>query len=243
MRSRLMRAGLTLALAVLAMPALAHAQYNSPNYEMEEIFIGTGGDLDSCGTAYCADQIVGGTAVGDVNSANFRAQGGFGTPGEPTLAMSVSNTSINLGVLTTSTTAAASSNFSVSNYLSNGYVVRVYGDPPTNASGNTPLTALASPTASVIGNEQFGINLVANTTPGIGANPSQAPDTTFSFGQAATGYDSADTYKYVDGDVIALSTEETGQTDYTMSIIANISTLTAGGEYRTTLVVQAIATY
>jgi hypothetical protein len=243
MYSRVLTAGLVLALTILSLPLIAHAQYTSPNYQVEEIFIGNGGELDACGTAFCADQILGGTAVGDTESNNFRAEGGFGTPGEPTLEMSVSNTSINLGILTSSTTGAASSNFSVKNYLSNGYVVRVYGDPPTNPSSSTPLTALATPTTSQAGVEQFGINLVANTTPGIGANPSQAPDSTFSFGQAAAGYNTPDNFKYVEGEAIALSNESTGQTDYTMSIIANISTLTRGGEYRTTLVVQAIATF
>jgi len=225
------------------MPVITYAQFTSSNYGIEEVFIGGGGQLDACGTAFCADQAVGGTAVGDTESTNFRAQGGFGTPSEPTLEMSVSGTAINLGILNTSTTAAASSNFSVKNYLSNGYVVRVYGQPPKNSTTSVPLAALGSATTSQPGVEQFGINLVANSSPGIGANPSQAPDATFSFGLAATGYGTTDNFRYINGDVIALSNEETGQTNYTISIIANISTLTSGGEYNTILVVQTIATF
>jgi hypothetical protein len=244
-KSRVFRAGIVLALCIFAVPALAFAQYDSPNYSIDEVFIGGGGEIDSCSTAYCADQILGGTAVGDTNSTNFRAQGGFGTPGDPTLAVDVTNTSIDLGVLNESTTAAESSNFSVSNYLSNGYVVRIYGNTPTNytGAGTHSLTALNSPSLSVPGTEQFGINLVANTTPGIGANPSQAPDSTFSFGEAATGYDTQDYFKYVDEDVIAESNSSSGETNYTISIIANVSTNTPGGQYITTLVIQAIATF
>lgn len=243
MKSRVLRAGLVLALVVLTWPAIALAQFTSPNYEINEVFIGGGGELDACGTAFCADQVIGGTAVGDTESANFRAQGGFGTPSEPTLEVGVTNTTINFGILTNATTAAASANFSVKNYLSNGYVVKVYGLPPTNSTSGVPLNALAVPTASTIGLEQFGINLVSNTTPGIGANPSQAPDSTFSFGEAAPGYDTPDQYKFVSGDTVALSNESTGQTDYTMSVIANVSTLSAGGEYSTILVIQAIPTF
>lgn len=245
MKSRVLRLGVVAALMLLAVPAIAHAQYTSPSYEIDEIFIGGGGELDACGTAYCADQILGGTAVGDTASDNFQAQGGFGTPGEPTLEMSVTNNNIDLGVLNESSTAAASANFSVSNYLSNGYVVRIYGDPPTNHTGpgTHALTALNSPSLSQPGTEQFGINLVANSTPGIGADPSQSPDGTFSFGQAYAGYDTPDYFKYVDEDVIAESNRSTGFTDYTISIIANITTSTPGGQYITTLVVQAIATF
>jgi hypothetical protein len=245
MKSRVLQAGLVIAFIVVVMPLTALAQFNSPNYEINEVFIGGGGELDACSTAFCADQSAGGTAVGDTESTNFRAQGGFGTPSEPTLEMNVSGTSINLGTLTTSSTAAASANFSVKNYLSNGYVVRVYGNPPTNSTGvsGVPIAAMAVPATSSPGTAQFGVNLVSNTVPGIGANPSQAPDATFSFGQAATDYNTPNNFKFVSGDVIALSAEETGQTDYTMSMIANISTLSPGGEYRTTIVVQAIASF
>jgi hypothetical protein len=239
------RVGLVLGLVLLAIPAFASAQYTSTDYKIDEIFIGGGGELDACGTDFCADQILGGLATGDTASTDFQAQGGFGTPGEPTLEMIVTNYIIDLGVLNTSGTAAASSNFSVSNYLSNGYVVKIYGDTPTNltGAGTHALTALNSPSASTPGTEQFGINLVANATPGIGANPSQVPDNTFSFGEAATGYDTPDYFKYVDEDIIAESNQSTGITDFTISIIANVATSTPGGQYVTTLVVQAIATF
>lgn len=245
MLSRSLRAGLFIVVAVLAMPVLAHAQYESPNYEINEVFIGTGGELDSCGTAFCADQTVGGTAVGNVSSNNFGAEGGFGDPSEATLEVGISNNVIDLGVLNTSTTSAASANFSVKSYLTAGYIVKIYGNSPTNFTGpgTTSLTALNSPSLSVPGTEQFGINLVANATPGIGANPSQAPDATFSFGEAAAGYNTPDYFKFVDGDTIALSDTSTGETDYTVSIIANISNSTPGGQYKTILVVQVIATF
>lgn len=245
MKSRVFRAGLVLAFAVLALPMLAHAQYASPSYSVNEIFIGSGGELEACGTDYCARQSAGDTAAGSTSGTLYQANAGFDTPSEPTLEVNVTNTNIDLGVLNNTSTAAASSNFSVKNYLSNGYVVTIEGNSPTYVSGSTTSTldALNSPSLSAVGTEQFGINLVANTTPGIGTNPQQIPDNTFSFGTAAAGYDTPDYFKYVDGDIIAESDQSSGETQYTISIIANIATSTPGGRYQTTLVVQAIATF
>lgn len=243
MDSRIVRAGVVLFLAIIMWPAVAFAQQTSPNYEIDEVFIGGGGQLDACSTNFCSDQSVGGTAVGNSSSANFQSDAGFGSPDTPYLEVDVTNYLVDLGVLNTSSTSAASANFSVRNYLSNGYIVRIYGDSPTNVTGpgTTSLTALNSPSLSQPGTEQFGINLVANTTPGIGVNPVQ--DSEFASGEAAPGYDTPDYFKYLDGDIIALSDIESGQTAYTMSIIANIATSTAGGQYKTTLVVQVIASF
>lgn len=245
MHSRVVRAGVVLLLAVFALPAVAHAQYNSPNYQIDEIMIGTGGDPELCGDEYCAQQSVGGSG-GQASSNNYGIMAGFGSPDEPTLSVAITgNTLIDLGVLSISGTAAASTSFTVASYLSEGYVVRVMGSAPTNTSGpgTHSLTALNAPNESVPGTEQFGINLVANTTPGIGANPVQQPDSSFSYGEPEIGYDQPDFFKYVNGDVVAKSTQESGQTAYTMSVIANIANSTPGGRYRTTLVIQAIATF
>ncbi|MDQ3123549.1 MAG: hypothetical protein M3Q14_02615 [bacterium] len=245
MKSRVLRAGLVLVLAALLAPAAVSAQFESTNYEINEVLIGTGGEIDACGTAYCADQSAGSLGVGNANSTNYRADTGYFTEADEQLEVTVTNTNIDLGVLNTSGTAAQSANFSVKNYLSSGYIVKVYGDTPTNYTGpgTHALTALNSPSASAIGTEQFGINLVSNTTPGIGTNPQQIPDSSFSYGQASVGYNTADTFKYIDGDTIAQSNQATGQTNYTMSIIANVATSTPGGQYVTTLVIQVIATF
>ncbi len=244
MKSRIVRLGVVTLLLLLAVPAVTYAQHTSPNFRVDEIFIGGGGELDACSDEYCADQSIGGTAVGGTSSENFQTDGGFGTPGEPFIEVSVSNYLIDLGVLNTSGTAAASANFRVINYLTDGYVVKIYGATPTNSSGaQHALTALNSPSLSQPGTEQFGINLVANSNPGIGANPSLSPDETFSFGEAAPGYNTEDHFKFVSGDIIAQSERDSGETGYTISIIANISNATPGGQYKTVLVVQAIATF
>ncbi len=231
-------------LMILSVPIVAFAQHTSPNYQVDEIFIGQGGELDACSNNFCADQSLGGTNA-DASSPNYILGGGFGSPGEPSISVVVSNNIIDLGVLSVSGTAAASANFSIASYLTNGYVVRVHGSPPANVSGSGThaLTALNAPNESAPGQEQFGINLVTNSNPGIGASPVQYPDDSFAYGEPEVGYDQENNFKYVDGDVIAKSTVETGQTQYTMSVMANIATSTPGGRYRTTLVIQAIATF
>jgi hypothetical protein len=226
------------------MPILAHAQYTSPSYNVEEIFIGGGSQFGACSTGqFCADQSVGGTAVGNTNSSNFRSQSGALTASEPVLEVNVTNNIIDLGVLSALGTAADSFNFSVKNYLSEGYFVKIYGNSPTNSSGGYALTALNSPNTSAPGSEQFGLNLVGNSNPGIGADPVQVPDSSFSFGNASTGYDTDDFFKYASGDTVAESAENSGETQYTVSVIANVATSTPGGQYSTTLVLQVIPTF
>ena len=205
--------------------------------------IGTGGDPELCSDSFCAQQSSGSLVGGNASSNGYGIQAGFGSPDEPTLVVAVTNNVVDLGVLNTSSPAAASANFSASSYLSNGYVVRVHGSPPTNNSGGHTLDAMDGAGGSVPGVEQFGINLVANSNPGIGANPMQEPDDTFSFGAPTTAYGQEDVFKYEDGDVIAESTTATGQTNYTMSIIANVANSTPGGRFRTVLVIQVITMF
>lgn len=245
MKSRMLRMGVVFGLMLLTLPAVSYAQFSSPNYQVDEIFLGSGGELDACSDEYCAQQSVGGTG-GSASSDSYGVMAGFFTPDEPTLSVVVTgNIVVDLGILSESSTAAASTQFTVASYLSDGYVVRILGNPPTNVSGNRShaLTALNSPNQSQPGVEQFGINLVANTTPGIGANPVQEPDDSFSYGQPTIPYSQPDYFKYESGDIIAESGQESGQTTYTMSIMANISTSTPGGRYRTVLVVQVVPSF
>jgi hypothetical protein len=129
----------------------------------------------------------------------------------------------------------------ITSYLSSGYTVQMYGDPP-KMRGHT-ITALTSPTQSQVGKEQFGINVVANTTPDIGANLKQVPDSTTSFGQVNSGYNTPNYFKYVSGDVIAHSSKSSGETDYTISMIINVSNETPAGHYTSDYSIVVIPVY
>jgi hypothetical protein len=174
--------------------------------------------------------------------SSYRIQAGFNTNREESLEFFVNTASINLGTATTATTRTGTATFYVKAYLASGYQVVTASPPPTNASYT--LSAPSTPTASAVGTEQFGINLAANTNPAtFGANPVQQPDATFSFGSAASGYGVANQYKYVNGDVIAKSYSSSGQTDYTISYIMNISNVTPGGTYTMNQSLVATGTY
>lgn len=237
---------LALALGVFAFVLPVSAQQaTSTNYGVNEVYFGTGGELNACSSSYCSKQSAGETAVGKTSSTNYSAQAGNNTNRDPYIEFVVTGATTDLGVLTTASATVATGTFSVKTYLAGGYVVQTVSDPPTSVlPGNPTLQPLSSPTASSPGTEQFGINLVANTSPTtFGANPIQNPDASFSYGTAASGYGTANLFKYVKGDTVAQSTQSSGETDYTVSYLFNISNVTDAGEYSFNHVLVATSTY
>ena len=80
-------------------------------------------------------------------------------------------------------------------------------------------------------------NLKQNTSPSIGAEPSGGS------GMAASGYDTANFFKFVSDDTIALSNSFSTSTDFTISYLGNINTATEAGSYSTILTVIATGTF
>jgi hypothetical protein len=226
------------------------AQTSSPHYELNEVEFGAGGQLNASSPHYQAQQNLGPTTTGTFKSASYWAEAGYLTPNVPFLQMSVTPANINLGDLNTASAATGTATFSVRAYTDSGYVVETMNDPPVQEDGKT-LHALLSPTASQAGTEQFGINLVQNLTTcanpapaNFGTNPVPIPNSSYATGQAASGYNTCGLFKYSKGDVIAeTSSNGWGETDYTISYIANISTVTYAGKYNMTQDLVAVATY
>lgn len=235
---------LFLVLSISSLPAIVlAAQASSSNYQVNEVFFGSGGELNACSTAYCSKQAAGESAVGNTSSPNYQAQGGFNTDRQPYLQFTVSNTNIDLGKLSTTSTKTATASFSIKAYLSHGYSVVNASDPPSN-NGYVMQAITTAPTASSAGTEQFGINLVSNTNPiSFGADKTYTPDSTFSSGQVAADYSNHDMYVYRKNDVIAYSNTSSSYTNYTISYIFNISSVTPGGTYELHHVLVATATY
>ncbi|GAC1483320.1 MAG: hypothetical protein NVS1B7_7240 [Candidatus Saccharimonadales bacterium] len=241
--------GLIIIMLVATSPAVVtFAQtFSSPNYSANEVQFGAGSGSGTS-TNYQATVGVGSTGVGTSSSTNYRSNAGFITPNQPYLEMQVNPVTIDFGVLTSTTTATGTGTFSVRSYLSGSYAVYTMSNPPTNEAGAIlkPITVAA---ASAVGTEQFGINLVANTLPiAFGTNPTNVPDNTYADGQAAAGYNTPNTYQYNAGDIIARSPKTTGnqaagETDYTISYIANIAYLTKAGLYVMNHDIVALATY
>jgi len=223
---------LTVAFCSSCLTAYAQ-QASSANYSVNEVFFGNGGDLNDCSSNYCAKMAAGETSVGNALSPNYQTQAGFNTDRYPYLQFIVTSGNIDLGYLSQAYTKTATATFSVKTYLAGGYVVKANGNPPANSV--TPfaqLHTLSTPTASSNGTEQFGMNLAANTSPAtFGATPVQIPDSTFSFGAATSNYSQPNFYTYNKGDIIASSSKSSGETDYTISYIFNISNTTQSGQY------------
>ena len=155
---------------------------------------------------------------------------------DETLVFTLGATTVPLGTLTTSSTGSGTSTMSASTNASNGYSITVAGT--TLTSGANTITALATPTASTTNSKQFGLNLMSNSTPAVGTNVSGAGS-----GVAATGYNTADLFKFVSGDVVASATIPTNSNTYTTSYIANIDGVTAPGSYSTVLRYVATANF
>lgn len=216
--------------------ASAAPTYTSTTYGVDEVFMGSGGVNDASSASYKARASLGDTGVGNGASANFQAYGGFTTTPDPYIEVTVTDPNVDLGILSSATTAATTATFSVRTYLASGYNVVNGSDPPVTGGGMHYLTNLTSPTASATNTEQFGINIAANTVPASLTVPSatpvvQVPSAAYSFGTAAAGYNTANFYKYVKGDTIASSSKSSGTTTYVISYIYNITPVTPAGVY------------
>jgi hypothetical protein len=212
----------------------------SPNYKFDESVIGGGGLIQSGSANYQVSESFGEAGVGDSASANYQFEASNKTTPDPALTFVVNNGSANFGSFSPATTATSTSTFSVSNYTSWGYVVQIAGNAPTSSSGHS-ISSMGSTGSSTIGTEQFGINLVANTSPvSFGANPVQ---TIFGVGVAAPNYNTANQYRYVNGETIATAPKSSGVTTYTISYIVNVGSLTPGGQYSANQTLVCVGTF
>ncbi len=199
---------------------------SSPNYQMTETQFNGGTVSESCSDKYCAR-----ASIGDSSRTVGKSSAAFDPEpsDDPVLEVIIDAGESNMGVLTTEHTATKTTTIRVRNNLSEGYIVQLIGSAPK--FGSHSLKTSKTPVASQPGTEQFGINVVKNTTPLIGEQPAQIPGGQGIFGDAADGYSTPNLFKFESGDIIARSTRPSGRTDYTVSMIVNISNTTPAGKY------------
>lgn len=225
-------------------PATALAQTSSsPNYQVDQTFFGSGGETGLESDNFQARAALGELGIGELNSANFRAFAGFTTTDEPFIEFVVTGNNIDLGFLSTDEVSTAQGQFYVRAWQAGGYYVTNEADPPTNISNSHQFDTPENPTSSQPGTEQFGMNLVANSSPNVGENLIQQPDGSFSFGQVASEYAQVNSFLHNKGDVIAFSEESTSVTLYTISYIFNISNATPSGQYEFRQILVATGQY
>ena len=201
----------------------------SNHYQTTDTEFGSMSGTQNCSSQYCAQASIGDMTAGDSKNIVSSAKFGSVTSADPLLEVIVDPGQSDLGTLTTERTATKTMTVRVRSYLSDGYMLQIVGDPPKY--GGHKLAAPTTPTASTPGTEQFAINAAANTTPNIGAGPVQVPSDQFSFGVVNDDYKLPNLFKYISGDVVAHSSVESGQTDYTISMIINISNATPAGHF------------
>lgn len=134
-----------------------------------------------------------------------------------------------LGTLSSAHTLTATSQMAAGTNASGGYVITVNG--PSMEAGNNVIDPLVSPKFSAPGNTQFGINLVANSTPAIGSDP----DGSFVNAVVAPNYDTPDKFMYHDGDMVASAPNVSLIRRFTVSYIVNVPPDLRAGVYTTTL--------
>lgn len=211
----------------------------STHYLIDESAIGIDDQGQSSSASYKTDTATGALSVGNSASGNFQIDNGTKTSPDPTLSFIINGTGVDFGSFSAASATTGTATFSISNYTSYGYVVQIVGKAPSN--NDHTISAMSSTAASETGTEQFGINLVANTSPkSVGANPDHGQ---FGFGSASTNYATPNQYRYVSGETIAQSTKSSGITTYTISYLVNVNSLTPGGQYTCNQTIVVTGTY
>ncbi|HET7630008.1 MAG TPA: hypothetical protein VFK03_01400 [Candidatus Saccharimonadales bacterium] len=229
---------------VIGLASVAYAEtMQSPDFQMTQSTIGSDSSVLSSSNNYSSISSTGDIGVGRSSSTSFQDKAGSKTNGDPVLQFSIDASNAKFPNFSPTGTATATATFSVVNYTSYGYVVQITGETPKNGSHILPGMTGASPDLaadSTAGTEQFGLNLVQNTAPSVGADPDHGG---FGFGSAAPGYDVANKFRYVSGETIAMADKSSGKTTYTISFIANVNELTPGGQYATNQTLIVTGTY
>lgn len=138
-----------------------------------------------------------------------------------------------------SATAYTTSQMAASTNANSGYVITITGN--TLTSGSNSVTAMSTAATASPGTSQFGLNLVSNTSPAVGTAITPSSDGVNYFGFPETGYNTANSYKFISGNTVADSTNggSTGHnTDmqiYTVSYIVDVPGNQPAGQYTTTL--------
>ncbi len=215
--------------------SIASAQSSqSSNYRVDEAGFATGSELDATSATYRSRVSAGDIGVGFSESGNFITYGGFISPEDEYVELVIPPQTVDLGTLSPGVPSTGTATFTARSYLNHDYIIVSSREAPS-IPGYVISTITSADTIDTA-QEQFGMNLVANTSPSsFGADPSQQPvdDGTFAFGQAAAGYNTANNYQYNAGDIIAQSgARGYGETDYTISYVMNITSVTPAGQYR-----------
>jgi len=220
----------------LAIPigSVGAAAMSSSNYKIDADSINVGGNQSSS-TNYKMEDTLGEVGTGDAESVSYKTEAGYQAMWDypPYLSFSLDGNYAAFGVIDYHSTSTATTGFTAATNATGGYAVTIAGNTLTHSNASDTIEAMGSAALSSIGTEQFGINLKNNSTPDVGA------DSVGGSGQAASGYNTADNFKFVSGDTIASASSFTYPTTFTISYLGNVAIDTEGGWYTTVLTLIA----
>lgn len=143
---------------------------------------------------------------------------------------------IDLGEFSTALTKTGQSQMVAVTNAASGLSITLSGT--TLISGSNVITGLSSQTASVAGSSQFGINLRANASPSVGADPVGPGIATVN-----PNYNTPNLFRFQSGDIVASSATPNDYRKFTVSYIANINASQPPGVYATTITFICLANF
>jgi hypothetical protein len=231
----------TLILSQAAFAFVSADSSSSTNYKVQNVQFGAGGSSSSCSTTYCAQSAIGDITAGTTSSKNYKMSFEHNPDDAPALEVITLGEAQNLGYLDVNHTSTAADIVKVLNYSGSGYSLEMTGAPPGQGTHN--LDSLTTPTSAHTGAEQFGVNLVANNDPSVGSSPVEVATSTKNYGIPTDNYDTPNLFAYNNGDYVASSSGGDGETDYTISMIIDISNTTPLGHYSASFNTVVVPSY
>lgn len=149
---------------------------------------------------------------------------------------------VNFGTFSTTATRTGTSVMAASTNAQSGYSISLTGTTLTSGSNTIPAmgaqSANGAPAASTIGSSQFGLNLRANATPSVGADVSGS-----GIGTYGVNYGTANSFRFFNGDSVALASAATDANAYTVSYIVNVTGSQPAGTYVANMTYICTATF
>lgn len=166
-------------------------------------------------------------------SANVSEKTGFvALTKEESIGLIVPETAIHFGMFEPDAVSHATSTFEAYYTGQKGYDIIMNLTPLTSQEGAVIKSPEAVEATAVPGKEQFAVNLVRNELPAVGTvgeNPKGG------VGQPVDTFAKGNYFVYKPSDVIAFTRQSSDTTNYTLSLIVNISELTPAGVYTANL--------
>ncbi len=143
---------------------------------------------------------------------------------------------INMGELNRSSSNTGTSQYSGATNDLTGYFVSLFG--VTMTAGNNTIPALSSPSSSIPGTSQFGVNLRDNANPDAGEEPIGAGTAAIS-----PSYAISNNFKFVSGDTLSSASLPSNFNRFTITYLVNASPAQAPGIYNATFTFIATASF